>query len=60
MRLVVTGGKMSIRGVTSENEAFLGSLRLPNFLIDPDEYYEGKCEGFRDTLSGCVAALLIA
>lgn len=38
-------GEMSIRGVTtSESEAFLGSLRLPNFLIDPDEFYEGKSE----------------
>lgn len=36
-------GKMSIRGVTTlESEAFLGSLRLSNFLIDPDEFYEGK------------------
>jgi len=33
---------MSIRGVTSlENEAYLG-IRLPNFLIDPDEFFEGK------------------
>ncbi|XP_011347725.1 AMP deaminase 2 isoform X4 [Ooceraea biroi] len=34
---------MSIRGVTTtlENEAFLG-IRLPNFLIDPDEFFEGS------------------
>lgn len=38
-------GKMSIRGVTtSESETFLGSLRLSNFLIDLDEFYEGKRE----------------
>jgi len=37
---------MSIRGVTtSESEAFFGSLRPSNFLIDPDEFYEGKSEG---------------
>jgi len=37
--------KMSIRGVTtSESETFLGSLRLSNFLIDLDEFYEGKSE----------------
>lgn len=36
---------MSIRGVTtSESETFLGSLRLSNFLIDLDEFYEGKSE----------------
>lgn len=33
---------MSIRGVTTvENDVFLG-IRLPNFLIDPDEFFEGK------------------
>lgn len=48
---------MSIRGVTtSESEAFLGSLRLSNFLIDLDEFYEGKSEreGSYIYLSGCV------
>lgn len=46
---------MSIRGVTtSENEAFLG-IRLPNFLIDPDE---GKSE--REASSRTVFAELFA
>lgn len=48
---------MSIRGVTtSESEAFLGSLRLSNFLIDPDEFYEGKSE---DSYTICRIATLI-
>lgn len=37
--------KMSIRGVTTSESEFLGSLHLPNFLIDPDEFYEGKNDG---------------
>ena len=53
--------KMSIRGVTtSESETFLGSLRLSNFLIDLDEFYEGKSERERLVyLSDCAVAILI-